>query len=242
MTLNTNSAEKLILALDGMNKEEVISLIARLPNLVWVKIGLELFVREGPDLLAHLRDNGKKIFLDLKFHDIPATMSKACFMAAQTGAQLITVHACAGSKSLKLANEAAKEGALKCHLPPPTLLAVTVLTSWDDYSFAKDIFIDESINSRVERMAALAFKTGIGGCVCSPIEVQNLRRLFPEPFQLITPGIRNIGSSQDDQARVMTATNALKAGSSRLVIGRLITKAKDPVESFNVICDEIDRA
>ncbi len=238
MTLPSPPHEKLILALDGMNKSEVVALISKLPELVWVKVGLELFTSEGPDFIKYLRDNGKKIFLDLKFHDIPVTMSKACFQAARTGAELISVHACAGSKSLKLANQSAQEGADKSNFSPPILLAITVLTSWDRKSFTKDLLIEEEITNRVEHLADLAFKSGIGGCVCSPLEVKLLRAKYPESFELVTPGIRLKGSSLNDQSRVMTPSEALQAGANKLVIGRVVTKSDDPILAFKNICKD----
>ncbi len=105
-------SEKIIIALDGMDKNNVFNLFEEIPEIIWVKVGLELFVSEGPDILSTLRDRGKKIFLDLKFHDIPTTVAKACFAASQTGAEFISLHTCAGMKALKMANEAAQEGAI----------------------------------------------------------------------------------------------------------------------------------
>tara|TARA_Y100001968_G_C19426192_1_gene754489 strand:- start:1284 stop:2012 length:729 start_codon:yes stop_codon:yes gene_type:complete len=238
MSSNVNPEDKLILALDGMDKSQVFSLIAKLPRLVWVKVGLELFTNEGPDFLSSLRDQGRKIFLDLKYHDIPVTMAKACFQATKTGAELISVHACAGSKALKLSNNYVLEASSKFNMKTPTLLAITVLTSWDDDSFNEELCIKEKISARVERLASLAFSSGIGGCVCSPLEVNNLRTIYPESFQIITPGIRLKGSSLNDQSRVMTPSEALKSGSSKIVVGRSITKSEDPASSFREILND----
>ena len=138
-------ADKIILALDGMDKSSSMSLIAALPKLTWVKVGLELFVKEGPSFVDELRKQGKKVFLDLKFHDIPTTMSKSCRQAAISGAGLITVHACAGRRALEESNKAAIESALDLGLPVPKLLAVTVLTSWTSSDFAKELFFPISI-------------------------------------------------------------------------------------------------
>ncbi len=234
-----NPAEKLILALDGMSSSEVFLLIDNLPDLVWVKVGLELFTSNGPQVLTRLREKGKKVFLDLKYHDIPQTMAKACSQAALHGAELITVHASAGEKALSAANKAALMAASEASFPPPTLLAVTVLTSWTSQSFTDDLGISESIEKRVERLTALAIKSGIGGCVCSPLEVRKLRSIYPEPFQLVTPGIRFSGSSFDDQARVMEPLEALSLGASKLVLGRIITNSSNPAEVFNKICRDI---
>ena len=139
-------SEKIIIALDGMDKNNVLHLLGKIPEVIWVKVGLELFVSEGPDILLTLRDKGKKIFLDLKFHDIPTTVARACFAASQTGAEFISLHTCAGMKALKMANEAAQEGAAKVNLMPPKLLGITILTSWTQESFANDLLIDQSID------------------------------------------------------------------------------------------------
>ena len=234
-----NPSEKIIIALDGMNKNNVVKLLEKIPEIIWVKVGLELFISEGPDVLSFLRDNGKKIFLDLKFHDIPTTVAKACFAASQTGAEYISLHACVGKKALKMANNAAQEGAAKSNLTPPKLLGITVLTSWTQESFVKDLLIDQLIENRVEHFAEVVTKSGLGGCVCSPREVQSLREIYPENFDLITPGIRSIDSNFNDQSRVSDAAEALKMGASKLVIGRAITQSKDPSMTFKSFCNKV---
>ncbi len=239
MITNSVPEEKLILALDHMNESEVLLMIEKLPNLVWVKVGLELFTSIGPEIVYKLRGLGKKVFLDLKFHDIPNTMGRACYSAAKTGAELITVHACAGTKGLEEAKRLAVKGAKEVGLSPPGLLAVTVLTSWDKKKFLDELDICQPISSRVELLAALAFSKGLAGCICSPLEVKKLRQNFPEPFQLVTPGIRSSSIDLDDQARVMTPLQALQAGSSKLVIGREVTFASNPKEAFDGICDQL---
>ncbi len=239
-TVPRNPADQLIVALDGMQRSEALALCAQLPGLRWVKVGLELFVAAGPDVLVALREQGLRIFLDLKFHDIPATMAGACHRAASLGAELITVHACAGLKALEAAQTAATEAASLEGFPAPTLLAVTVLTSWDDKRLADELTIQQSIDQRVESFAGLAMAAGLGGCVCSSREVSHLRQRHPWPFELVTPGIRPQGADMQDQARVMTPAAAIAAGASRLVIGRPITKAADPAEAFRRCCQELE--
>ncbi len=239
MNYMDNPSEKIIIALDGMNKNNVFNLLEKIPEIVWVKVGLELFVSEGPDVLSILRDKGKKIFLDLKFHDIPTTVAKACFAASQTGAEFISLHTCGGVKALKMANEAAQEGAAKVNLVPPKLLGITILTSWTQESFAKDLLINQSIENRVSHLAEIASISGLGGCVCSPREVQSLRKIYPASFDLITPGIRTKSSDINDQSRVSDASEALKMGASKLVIGRAITQSDDPANMFKSFCDKI---
>ena len=234
-----NPSEKIIIALDGMDKNNVFKLLEQIPEIVWVKVGLELFVSEGPGILSILKDKGKKIFLDLKCHDIPTTVARACFAASQTGAEFISLHTCAGMKALKMANEAAQEGASKVNLSPPKLLGITILTSWTKESFANDLLIDQSIDQRVKHLAEIALNSGLGGCVCSPREVRFLREIYPESFDLITPGIRSIGSDINDQSRVSDASEALKMGASKLVIGRAITQSDDPAYMFKSFCNKI---
>jgi len=222
-----------------MAPEQALALAGAVPGLSWVKVGLELFVAGGPAVVQQLRQQGLRVFLDLKFHDIPATMAGACRSAARLGAELITVHACAGHEALAAAQAAAVESAAAAGLPAPTLLAVTVLTSWDPTRFARELAITEPVAAYVPRLAQLAAAAGIGGCVCSPLEVAALRAAHPEPFALVTPGIRPAGAAAGDQQRVLTPAQAMAAGSSQLVIGRPITAATDPAAAFAACCAEL---
>lgn len=233
------AADRLIVALDGMDSDQALALVDSIAGLAWVKVGLELFTAAGPDVVMQLRERGLRVFLDLKFHDIPATMAGACRSAARLGAELITVHACAGHDALVAAQQAAEEAASAADLPAPTLLAVTVLTSWPADRFARELQVEQSLDRYVPHLAALAANAGIGGCVCSPLEVQALRNNHPHPFALVTPGIRPAGSAAGDQARVMTPRQAIAAGASHLVIGRPITAAADPARSFAACCAEL---
>ena len=238
--MNRSAADRIIVALDGMAPETALAFTASVPELCWVKVGLELFVAGGPDVVRQLRDQGKRVFLDLKFHDIPATMAGACRSATRLGAELLTVHACAGGDALAAAQAGATEAAEQAGLPQPTLLAVTVLTSWDAARFAAELAIDEPLNTYVPRLAELAVAAGLGGCVCSPLEVEALRRRYPVPFALVTPGIRPAGAAAGDQQRVWRPAEAIAAGSSQLVIGRPITAAADPAAAFDQCCRELE--
>jgi orotidine-5'-phosphate decarboxylase len=240
MTIASQPADRIIVALDGMAPKQALAFTAAVTELRWVKVGLELFVAGGPAVVRQLRDQGKRVFLDLKFHDIPATMAGACRSATRLGAELITVHACAGHDALAAAQAAALEVASDAGLPVPTLLAVTVLTSWEASRFAAQLAIDEPLEAYVPRLARLAAAAGIGGCVSSPLEVAALREVHPEPFALVTPGIRPVGSALGDQQRVMTPAEALVAGASQLVIGRPITAAADPAAAFSACCAELE--
>ena len=236
---SAESAERIIVALDGMAPDQALAFSAQVEGLRWVKVGLELFVQAGPEVVAQLRDQGLRVFLDLKFHDIPATMAGACRRAAALGAELITVHACAGSEALKAAQAAALEGAQSNGQPLPTLLAVTVLTSWEEQRLQRELAISQGIAARVSALAQLSATASIGGCVCSPWEAAALRARHPEPFALITPGIRPKGTAVGDQARVMGPAEAVAAGASQLVIGRPITRADDPSAAFAACCREL---
>ena len=236
---NMHPADRIIVALDGMAPEQALAISAQVERLRWVKVGLELFVQAGPGVVAQLREQGLRVFLDLKFHDIPATMAGACRRAAALGAELITVHACAGSEALKAAQAAVVEGAQIVGLPAPTLLAVTVLTSWENQRLKQELAIAQDIAKRVQVLAQLSAASGIGGCVCSPLEAAALRAQLPEPFVLVTPGIRPKGAAVGDQARIMGPAQAISAGASQLVIGRPITKAEDPSAAFDQCLEEL---
>ena len=236
---SAHPADRIIVALDGMAPPQALEFAAQVQGLRWVKVGLELFVQAGPEVVTQLRDRGLRVFLDLKFHDIPATMAGACRRAAALGAELITVHACAGSEALKAAQAASVEGAKQEGLKTPILLAVTVLTSWEEQRLQRELAIAQGIAERVPALAKLSATAGIGGCVCSPLEAAALRAQHPEPFALVTPGIRPKGAAVGDQARVMGPAEAIAAGASQLVIGRPITKAEDPSAAFAACCGEL---
>merc|ERR1711965_721327 len=221
-------ADRIIVALDGMAPDQALVFAAQVEGLCWVKVGLELFVQGGPEVVAQLREQGLRVFLDLKFHDIPATMAGACRRAAALGAELITVHACAGSEAV--------QGAQSAGLATPTLLAVTVLTSWEEQRLQRELATEQGIADRVSQLAQMAAKAGVGGCVCSPLEVAFLRAQHSKPFALVTPGIRPHGSAVGDQVRVMTPSDAIAAGASQLVIGRPITQSEDPTGAFAQCC------
>ncbi|WP_216901454.1 orotidine-5'-phosphate decarboxylase [Synechococcus sp. CCY 9618] len=233
------AADRIILALDRGDAEAALALAAAVPGLRWVKVGLELFTAAGPAVVHDLRQRGLRVFLDLKFHDIPATMAGACRSAARLGAELITVHASAGGEALAAAQEAALEGSAAAGLPAPTLLAVTVLTSWDAERFGRELAVTTPLERHVGDLAALAAAAGLKGAVCSPLEVAGLRAAHPRPFALVTPGIRPAGDETGDQKRVMTPAAALAAGASHLVIGRAISAAADPAAVFAACCAEL---
>ena len=239
MIATVNPAARILLALDRPDAASALTLVDGIPELRKVKVGLELFTAAGPAVVDAMRNRGLGVFLDLKFHDIPATMAAAVRSAARLGVELITVHAAAGRDALVAAQAAALEGAADAGVAPPTLLAVTVLTSWRQARFTAELGIDGPIEHHVVRLAALAAAAGIGGAVCSPLEVTCLRSAHPEPFTLVTPGIRPAGSAAGDQARVLMPAEAIAAGASALVIGRPISAAADPAAVFAACCNEL---
>jgi orotidine-5'-phosphate decarboxylase len=227
------ASEKVIVALDVATAEEAQALDRRLGESVrWVKVGLQLFTAVGPAVLAPLRERGRRIFLDLKLHDIPQTVAGAVRSASAHGVQLLTLHAEGGPEMMRRAVEArdAAGGALE-------LLAVTVLTSLDGTEYP-DVYRSRQPRERVLAFAHAAHRAGVDGVVCSPLELETLAAL-PTGFLRVTPGIRPGGGSSDDQARVATPGSAIRAGATHLVIGRPITRAPDPRAAFLSVLEEM---
>ena len=194
------------------------------------KIGKELFVSAGPDIVKRVRDTGSSVFLDLKFHDIPNTVAKAVASATRLDVQMLTVHTCGGSTMLERALEGANEAAEQTGNEPPLILGVTVLTSMDE-SDLHEVSVNKTPESQVIHLAQMATGAGLKGLVCSPKEIAPLREVLPPEVQLVTPGIRPVGSETGDQKRVMSPAEAIEAGADWLVIGRPIYAADNPREA-----------
>jgi orotidine-5'-phosphate decarboxylase len=228
--------DRLILALDFPDATSALALVERMgPTCRWVKVGLELFIAEGPQIVSALANRGLNVFLDLKLHDIPNTVAGAVRTASTAGARLLTLHASGGPAMLEAAANAAAS------LPQsPQLLAVTVLTSMDQAQL-NAIGIPGQPAAQVARLASTAWDSGIRGFVCSPEEITPTRASFPEAT-LVIPGIRPAGADKGDQKRVATPASAIAAGASYLVVGRPITQAPDPVAAAAAILDEIATA
>jgi orotidine-5'-phosphate decarboxylase len=231
--------DRIIVPLDVPNQEMAIALVEQLPDVTFWKVGLELFVSTGSEIIRTLKSRNKRVFLDLKFHDIPNTMAGACRAAAGYGVDLITVHATAGRIALKAASLAAQEGSEAAGCPPAKLIAITLLTSLTSRELAFDLKIPLELPEYALHMALLAQETGLNGAVCSPQEVAQLRQTCGNDFLLVCPGVRPKWSEAGDQKRSLTPSDAIKAGADYLVIGRPITAASDPVAAWERICEEV---
>ena len=231
--------DRIIVPLDVPTEEKAIALIEQLPQVRWWKVGLELFVGSGPSILQTLKNRQKRIFLDLKFHDIPNTMAGATREAAAYGVDLLTVHAAAGRSALKAVSEAVVEGSQGAGYPPAKVIGITLLTSLTSRDLAFDLKIPLELPEYALQMALLAQETGLNGAVCSPQEVEQLRQTCGDDFLLVCPGVRPKWAKAGDQRRSLTPSEAIKAGANYLVIGRPITAATDPGAAWKRICDEL---
>ena len=228
------SDSHIIVALDFSSEKQVEEFIAPLePSMCKLKVGKELFTLAGPALVRQLVDKGFDVFLDLKFHDIPNTVARACKVATDMGVWMLNVHALGGRNMLLAAREA-----LEGNENRPLLIAVTILTSMGQQDL-EEIGLSGNPEDNVLRLASLTKDAGLDGVVCSSREVSKLRLAQGETFTLVTPGIRPSGSDAGDQKRIMTPTDAIKAGSNYLVIGRPITQSNDPVQTLTKINSEI---
>ncbi len=229
--------DRLIVALDVPSASQARQIVQTIGEAaITYKIGKQLFTAEGPQVVRDLVSSGRKVFLDLKFHDIPNTVAEAVKVAAGLGVSMLNVHASGGSKMLKAAAEAASQSATK-----PLLLAVTVLTSLSD-SDLQELGISGDVLTQVLRLGALARAAGCGGLVASAQEARGLRRALGEGFAIVTPGIRPAGSASGDQVRVVTPMDAIAAGATHLVVGRPILDAPDPAKATEDIVRDIQSA
>lgn len=228
------SDPKILVALDYDNQQQALELVNKLkPELCGLKVGKEMFTLFGPEFVKTLVDRGFKVFLDLKFHDIPNTVAKACKAAAELGVWMVNVHASGGSKMMHAAREAV-EG----YENRPLLIAVTLLTSMDEVAYS-EIGYKRDLPDQVEHFAGIAKSAGLDGVVCSAWEAKRLKEKLGNDFKLVTPGIRPPGTDIGDQSRIMTPEQAVAAGSDFLVIGRPITKASDPLKALYDISESI---
>jgi len=227
---------ELIVALDVQTREEAVEKVKAIGDSVgFYKIGLELFTAEGPDVVKAVRDLGKKVFLDLKFHDIPRTVERAVRSGGKLGVDLMTIHSVGGKEMIKAAAEAAAEfGAAG-----PKILAVTVLTSLDQGDLADIGVVGRTPADQVSAMAKFATENGAHGLVCSPKEVGTLSSALKPGTLFVTPGVRPSGAAVGDQKRVATPADAVRDGATHLVVGRPVLAAPDPVAAARAILAEM---
>ena len=235
-------ANPIILALDVGSWAEAQRFVEELRESVWgFKIGKELFTWMGPKVVEMVQEGGSRVFLDLKYHDIPATVAKASAMATRLGVSMFNLHALGGLEMMRVAAEAAHEAAHKEGLSEPMILGVTVLTSLQE-SDLKSVGIKLPLEEEVVQLATLAQQAGLTGVVASPLEIEPLRRACGEDMNIVTPGVRPSKGPCHDQVRVMTPAEAIRAGADYLVIGRPIRDASDPVKATHDILQEIREA
>jgi orotidine-5'-phosphate decarboxylase len=226
------SRDRLIIALDVGTRAEAISLALNLRSFAgWMKIGLQLFAAEGPDLVRAIRETGANVFLDLKLHDIPNTVARAVESVATLDAQMLSLHLTGGREMVQAAVDAAPRDLL--------LLGVTVLTSVNRETL-RQIGVAEEVSQQVVRLAKIGADCGVGGIVASAHEIELLRKVVGQDLKLIIPGIRPSGSDEYDQKRTMAPADAIAAGADYLVVGRPITAAADPTLAAQAILEEIE--
>lgn len=229
-----NNLSPIIVALDFPTAIAAEKLVERLePGRCRLKIGKELFTRSGPQLVESMVNKGFDVFLDLKYHDIPNTVAKACTVAADLGVWMVNVHTLGGKNMMVAAREAIDKSS-----NTPLLIGVTILTSMGQQDIA-EVGLSGTPADNVKRLASLAKQSGLDGVVCSPLEVEMLHTEIGDGFQLVTPGIRPAGSQKGDQTRVMTPAEAISKGASFLVIGRPITAVDDPMAALEAIEQEL---
>ena len=227
---------ELIVALDVNNRQEAVEKVKAIGDSVgFYKIGLELFTAEGPDVVKAVKDLGKRVFLDLKFHDIPRTVERAVKAGGKLGVDLMTIHSVGGRAMIRAAAGAAAEFGTN----GPKILAVTVLTSLDQTDLEDVGIKGRTPAEQVEAMARFAIDNGANGLVCSPKEVGNLSKMLKAGALFVTPGVRPAGSAVGDQKRVATPAEAVRDGATHLVVGRPILAAEDPVVAAKAIRAEM---
>lgn len=234
---------KLIIALDVETATEARRLCSLLGGQAGMfKVGSQLFTAAGPELVREIIRSGGRVFLDLKFHDIPNTVAAACREAVRLGVSLLNVHAAGGGEMMRRAAEATNETAARENLQRPKLIAVTVLTS-ANAGVLHEIGVAGELEAQVKRLAELAAANGLDGVVASPHEIGAVRSVVArDDFLLVTPGVRPADATHDDQKRVMTPGEAVRAGADYIVVGRAILNATDPQRAAQEIVEEIKRA
>ncbi|MEW6068607.1 MAG: orotidine-5'-phosphate decarboxylase [Nitrospirota bacterium] len=232
--------KKLIIALDVSEYNHALELVEKFKDHIEIfKVGLELFISAGPKIIEEINKKGKKVFLDLKFHDIPNTVSKAAIAATRLGVYIFNVHTSGGLEMMKICKEKVIEACLKENIDRPKILGVTVLTSLSREVLRDELGIQHSLKTHVRHLSGLALKAGLDGVIASPREAETIRSHCGRGFLIITPGIRPSWTPPDDQKRTMTPKEAIRAGADYLVVGRAILQQPDPFKAIELITLEI---
>jgi orotidine-5'-phosphate decarboxylase len=243
MTTMSLAKEKLIVALDVDNADHALEIFTQLRETAGMfKVGMQLFTAAGPDLVRNIIGRGGRIFLDLKYHDIPNTVALAAVEAARLGVSIFNIHSSGGLEMMKQARAAVENVVQRESLSRPKIIGVTVLTSIDKQALAR-IGIDDAPSAVVKRLAAAAAEAGLDGVVASAQEIELIRESVPQSdFIIVTPGIRPESEAAGDQKRIMTPAGAIRGGADYLVVGRPILSASDPVAAAQNIIKEIEAA
>lgn len=235
-----SARDRFVLALDVEDDREALGLVDELKDVVGVfKVGHQLFTAYGPGIVRRIIDKGGRVFLDLKYHDIPNTVAKAAAEAVKLGVSMFNVHALGGLDMMKAAADAAGETAAKFNTPVPVALAVTVLTSMTEKNLRKELKITRSLQREVCHLARLAGRAGLHGVVASPQEIKQLRRAVRGEFVILTPGVRPAWAGTDDQKRIMSPGQAVAAGADYIVVGRPVLQARDRRDAAEKILQEM---
>ena len=233
------NSEKLIVALDYAYENEARELVSQLGDTVsYYKVGLELFLNTRGSIIDYLKHRDKKVFLDLKFHDIPNTVAQAAAWAASFGVDMFTLHASGGAEMMRTSVENVSDICSRMNIKMPQMVGVTILTSFDEAGIAR-VGYKDSIGDTVLNLAKLCQESHMRGVVCSPHEVAQIKQVCGSNFLTVCPGIRPVWAAKGDQKRITTPSDAIKIGVDYMVVGRPITKAKDPQEAAFKIVEEI---
>ncbi len=233
-------SNKLIVALDVDEHDYALELVDKFQDYVGIfKIGYELFLSSGPKIVEDINKRGKKVFLDLKFHDIPNTVSKAAIVATRLGVHMFNLHTSGGLEMMRRCRDSVVEVCLKENLERPKILGVTILTSLSKEVLKDELGIQHGLKTHVRHLSALALKAGLDGVIASAKEAETIRNHCGKGFLIVTPGIRPSWTPPDDQKRTVTPKEAIKAGADYIVIGRSITQQADPLKAIELITLEI---
>lgn len=239
-TNSISAGEKLILALDVSEHNYAIELVEKFKDYIEIfKVGLELFISSGPKIVEDINKKGKKVFLDMKYHDIPNTVSKAAIAATRLGVYMFNVHTSGGLEMMKKCRDNVVEICLKENIERPKILGVTVLTSLSREILRDELGIQHGLKTHVRHLSGLALRAGLDGVIASAREAETIRNHCGKGFIIVTPGIRPSWTPPDDQKRTMTPKEAIRGGADYLVMGRSILRQSDPLKAIELITLEI---